>query len=596
MTGFIIRFLICNIAVSGITGLLVILKKLFKNTLSCRMQYNLWFILLGLLAVPFIPLRLTEVSLIFSLFRNLTDSFASHREMIVKEAADITSSGALNRINDFALSVNNKTASLTGLLLLGIWITGILLMIMLTIKSALSLGALKKSALPLQNPEIRSLYYRCLKESGIRKNIPIYSTAFLKSPVIAGLFHPCIYLPIRLLTEYHKSEIRYILLHELQHYKHKDALANAFMNLVGILYWFNPVILFALREMRYDKETACDASVLEMLDEESYEDYGNTLIHFAEKISLSPFFFASGIGGNIKQLKRRILNIASYEKPTFLKKLKSVFAFTLTTLLLLSFTPFISVYAADTSHYQWNTSSENISYVDLSSYFEDYEGSFVLYDSKKDVWHIYNMEHAALRFPPDSTYKIYDALFGLEEGVITPDNSFLTWNGETYPFEAWNGNQTLQSAMQNSVNWYFQTIDERLGAASVYDYVQEIGYGNKDVSEDFPAYWLESSLKISPIEQVELLTKLYHNDFGFAPENVNAVKDSLLLSSSGAQALYGKTGTGRVDGKDISGWFVGYVETGDNTYFFATNIKADKDAAGSNAAEITLSILVDIIH
>ena len=141
---------------------------------------------------------------------------------------------------------------------------------------------------------------------------------------------------------------------------------------------------------------------------------------------------------------------------------------------------FYSTYAADGSHYQWDSSSENISYVDLSTYFGEYKGSFVLYDLENDAWSIHDMEHATLRVAPNSTYKIYDALFGLEEGVITPENSFIAWNGETYPFEAWNADQTLQSAMNSSVNWYFQAVDEQLGASDVYSYVQEIGYGNEN--------------------------------------------------------------------------------------------------------------------
>ena len=64
------------------------------------------------------------------------------------------------------------------------------------------------------------------------------------------------------------------------------------------------------------------------------------------------------------------------------------------------------------------------------------------------------MEQATLRTAPNSTYKIYDALFGLEEGVIAPDDSFMAWDGTNHPFEAWNGNQDLLSAMQSSVNCY----------------------------------------------------------------------------------------------------------------------------------------------
>ena len=594
MANFMIRFLICNIFISGIIGILLIAKRIFKNNLSSRMQYNLWFLLLGLLTVPFIPFRLIGFPQIFSWLGSLRSSPASGTTTAMGEAVEIHPTGNTDWMNDFALSVNSETPSIAGYILFGIWIVGIFAMIILVIKSSLRLRTLEKSALPLQNQKVRRLYHRCLEEMGIHRDIPVYSTAFLKSPIIVGLLKPCIYLPIHLISDYDESDMRYMLLHELQHYKHHDAIANYLMNLAGVVYWFNPLVWYALKEMRNDREVACDTSVLKMLEENAYEDYGNTLINFAEKVSLTPFPFAAGLGGNMKQMKRRIINIASYEKPTFMKRLKGMTAFILTAALLLGLAPILSTYAADVSHYQWEISSENISYVDFSSYFGEYEGSFVLYDLENDSWSIHDMDHATLRVAPDSTYKIYDALFGLEEGVITPEDSFIAWNGESYPFEAWNTDQTLQSAMASSVNWYFQSVDEQLGTAFVYDYIKEIGYGNENMSGDFSTYWMESSLEISPVEQVELLIKLQNNSFDFSHENINAVKDAICLSSSDAGTFYGKTGTGRVDGQDVNGWFIGYIETADNTYFFATNIGADSNATGSNATEITMSILSDM--
>ena len=594
MANFMIRFLICNIFISGIIGILLIAKRIFKNNLSSRMQYNLWFLLLGLLVVPFIPFRLIGFPQIFSWLGSLRSSPSSNTGTAMGETIGADPTGNVNWMNDFTLSVNSEAPSIAGYILLGIWIVGILAMIILVIKSSLRLRNLEKSALPLQNKEVHRLYHHCLEEMGIHRDIPVYSTAFLKSPIIVGLLKPCIYLPIHLISDYNESDMRYMLLHELQHYKHHDATASYLMNLAGVVYWFNPLVWYALKEMRNDREVACDTSVLKMLEEDAYEDYGNTLINFAEKVSLTPFPFAAGLGGNMKQMKRRIINIASYEKPTFMKRLKGMTAFMLTAVLLLGLAPFISTYAADGNHYQWNASSENISYVDLSTYFGEYEGSFVLYDLENDTWSIHDMEHATLRVAPNSTYKIYDALFGLEEGVITPENTFIAWDGKNYPFDTWNTDQTLQSAMSNSVNWYFQSLNEQLGVPSVNKYIQQIKYGNENMSGNFSSYWMESSLKISPIEQVELLTKLHNNSFSFAPENVNAVKDAICLSSSDAGTFYGKTGTGRVDGQDVNGWFIGYIETADNTYFFATNIGADSDATGGNATEITMSILSDM--
>ena len=594
MANFMIRFLLCNVFISGIIGILLIAKHLFKNILSSQMQYNLWFLLLGLLVVPFLRFRLIGFPQIFSWLKNLENSVTSNAGTTIVEAVGAYQTDTSNWMNDFTLSVNRETPSVIGYILFVIWIVGILVMIILLLKSSLYLHTLKKSALPLQNPKVRILYKQCLEEMGITKDIPIYSTAFLKSPIIVGFLKPCIYLPIHSISDYYESDMRFMLLHELQHYKHKDSLACYLMNLAGVLYWFNPLVWYALKEMRNDREVACDTSVLKMLKEDAYEDYGNTLINFAEKVSLTPFPFATRLGGNMKQMKRRIINISSYEKPTLFKKIKSMTAFTMTAALLLGLAPFISTYAADKSHYQWNSYSENISYVDLSTYFGEYEGCFVLYDLENDVWSIHDMEHATLRVSPNSTYKIYDALFGLEEGVITPDESLIVWNGESYPYEAWNADQTLQSAMSSSVNWYFQALDEQLGADSIYNYIHQVGYGNESMSDDCSTYWMESSLEISPVEQVELLTKLHNNSFDFSPENINAVKDAIRLSSLDTGTFYGKTGTGRVDGQDINGWFIGYIETADNTYFFATNIGADDGATGSYATKITRSILSDM--
>ena len=462
---------------------------------------------------------------------------------------------------------------------------------------------MKKSALPLQNKTVRILYHNCLREMKIKRNIPVYSTAFLKSPIIVGLFNPRIYLPIHLISDFNATDMRYMLLHELQHYRHKDALAGFFMNFFCVLYWCNPCVWYALKEMRNDREIACDTSVLKLLDECDYENYGNTLINFAEKVSLTPFPFAfvsesnaAGISGNMKQMQQRIANISSYKKPSVFRKLKGFTAFVTIGVVLFGFAPILSTYAAEQSRYQWNIPSDKVSTIDLSAWFSGYKGSFVLYDLNGDTWKVYDMTQATLRTSPNSTYKIYDALFGLEEGVIAPDDSFMAWDGTNHPFEAWSGDQDLLSAMQSSVNWYFEEIDKQIGGAAIQDYIRKIGYGNEIVNANLSSYWMQGTLKISPVEQVELLTALHNNQFDFAPENINAVKNSICLFSSEnfsseGKNLYGKTGTGRVDGHDINGWFVGLLETTGNTYFFATNIQAAENATGSKASEISLSIL-----
>lgn len=593
MAEFMIRFLLCNVSLTGIIGFLLLFKRLLHHTLSGRLQYHLMYLLLCLLAVPFLPLR-PGLFPALSLLQGLDNGTAVRAGASLEAHAIAAANGAAGFFNDFALSVSRETPSAIGRLLALIWAAGMLLLLMSVIKAWLRLRAMRRSALPLQNQEIRRLYDQCLHELKITKRIPLYSTAFLRSPVIAGLFRPCIYLPIHLISEYDAPDVRYMLLHELQHYRHKDAVAGYLMTLFGILYWFNPAVWYALKEMKNDREIACDASVLQMLPEDHCEAYGRTLLLFAKKVSLSPIPFSAGLSGNMKQMKRRIESIAAYERPTFRGRIKGIAAFLVIALLLSGLAPVLSTYAADRAHYSFDTTGKDISYIDFSSYFGEYDGSFVLYDMGKDSWIVHNPAHATLRVSPNSTYKIYDALFGLEAGVITPEHSFMAWDGETYPFAAWNADQTLQSAMQSSVNWYFKALDEQLGVADIKHYLRKIGYGNEAMDGGLSGYWMESSLKISPVEQVQLLAKLYHNSFGFSQENINAVKDALFLSVSEAGAFYGKTGTGNVDGQNINGWFVGFTEAAGGPCFFAVNILADDGATGGRASGIAFSILADM--
>lgn len=593
MTDFIIRFVLCNVLLCGSIVLLLAARRLFRTTLSCRMQYNLWFVLLALLAVPFLPFPLPGFPEIYSRLSCL-GSPSSSDAVSATSVIDETSSSVADWMNDFTLSVSSKTPSAAGYLLLGMWIAGILVMLLLLLQSALRLRTLKKSALPLQNPKVRRLYQRCLKKLKIRRNIPVYSTAFFNSPMITGLFNPCIYLPLSLISDYEEADMKHMLLHELQHYKRKDAFAGFLMNLARTVYWFNPLVWYALNEMHNDREIACDAAVLDILGENACIAYGNTLINFAEKVARTPFPFAAELGGSMKQIKRRIVNIAAYKKPTLKKKLKGMASFVLTALLLFGLIPLLPVQASSGLRCSWKISDNKVSAIDVSRQFGSYSGSFVLYDMEKDHWFVSDRDKAATRVAPNSTYKIYDALFALDAGIISPEASTLPWDKTPYPFEAWNKDQNLQSAMASSVNWYFQALDKKLGKNALHSYMQAVGYGNEDIRGELSSYWMESSLKISPVEQVELLAALYQNKLPFTPEHIQAVKDTLLLSSSASGALYGKTGTGRIDGHDVNGWFVGFLETENRTCFFAANIKAKDAATGSSAAKITLSVLSDL--
>jgi len=589
---FMIKFFLCNIFISIIIGIFLLAKHLLRNYLTSRAQYNLWFFLLGLLIVPFIPVQEVHFPQIFTWFENLKNGSASTVETVMKQTALQNQPDTANWMNNFSIFVSRKAPSTIGFILCILWCIGIFLMLIKLIQSIYHFHAIKKSALPLQNPTVNRLYQNCLAEMQLKKPIPIYSTAFLRSPIIAGLLKPCIYLPIHLISDYNENDMKFMLLHELGHYKYKDALANYFMNVVGVLYWFHPLVWYALKEMKNDREVACDTTVLKQIGKEAYIDYGNTLINFAEKMSHTSFPFAAGISGSMKEMQKRVKNIANYCPASFQKKLQSTFTFIIIAVFLSGTVPVLSIQALEKDRCHFDET--NVSYLDLHNIFKGYKGSFVLYDSTENTWRIYDKDNAVTRISPASTFKIYSALYGLESGTITPEQSLIRWNGQNYVYNLWNADQTLESAMQNSVTWYFQTLDQRASLSDIEKYVQEIGYGNQIVEGDIASYWLNSSLKISPVEQVQLLKKLYNNEFEFAPENIKAVKNAISLYTTDEGTLSGKTGTEEVNGQNTSGWFIGYIEKNDHTYFFSTNIQSNQLASGPAATELTFMILSDL--
>lgn len=593
MLEFTTRFLLCNLFIATLIIVILGIKPVLKKYLSGRSQYNLWFIILALLAVPFIPFHLPDIWQVFHFMDGMKSVFKTGISEIGKFDPSMAYANTDGWANDFSISISKETPSFWGFLLCSIWFLGMIVMLIFVIRSAWRLNNLKKSALPLQNQRLYALFHECKVQLNINKEISIYNTARLKSPATFGVLYPQIYLPVHLLSDLKEDDIRYILMHELQHCKYKDAIPNYLATIVGILYWFNPVVWYGLKEMRSDREIACDCAVLQYLPEHDYESYGNTLINFAEKISLSPFPFASGLSGNARQLKKRIINIASYQPSTFKKRIYSICIYSLIATLLFCIAPMLSTYAAVQDYYSFNETNKDITYTNLSSHFQEYKGSFVLYDATNNTWSIYNKNLATLRVAPNSTYKIYLGLVGLDYKIITPDDSQMIWDGKNQPFPEWNADHTLNSAMKNSVNWYFKNIEDSVGTNAVQSYMKEIGYGNEDFSGD-SFYWIESSLKISPIEQVELLKDFNTNQLSSDLINNNTIKNSILLSSGDNGSLYGKTGTGRVNGQDINGWFIGYIEKQDHTYYFATNIQGDSNATGKNATNISLSILSDL--
>ena len=584
------RFIVNSFMVSIFILTLLIIKKIFNKHITARWQSNIGFFNLVLLTMPFIPRQ-------FFNFGNLYD-LIFHKVNIHKLEEIFSSNNSGNKLynvgwtQDFTVSVNRFTPQILISFLITIWLTGVFIFVVTTIICNYKLKFIKKSVRPPKNSKIEKIFEKCKMELGITTDIILGETDMIQVPMTTGVFKPYVILPVKITGQLSVNEIKYILLHELSHYKSKDVLINYIMCIFQIIYWFNPLIWAAFKQMRTEREIACDISVLKRLDKSDYINYGKMIINFIEKLSYPSYLsVTTNMSGSKQQIKKRIEKIAEFTTESKKLKIKSICIFMIVSCFVLSQVPNISGIYYNSDKYDFQ--GKQVVYEDLSSYFGGFEGSFVLYDLQSDSYIIYNRDKSTTRVSPDSTYKIFDALVALESGIINNKNSTLKWSGENYPYESWNKDQNLESAVKNSVNWYFQDIDKQIGKEKLQSYYKKMAYGNYNLAGRVSDYWLESSLEISPVEQVQMLKDFYTNSMIFKKENIHTVKNALKLSEKNGAVLSGKTGTGAVNGKNINGWFIGYVEKGGKTFIFAANIQNEDNAKGSTAANITLSILND---
>jgi beta-lactamase class D len=230
---------------------------------------------------------------------------------------------------------------------------------------------------------------------------------------------------------------------------------------------------------------------------------------------------------------------------------------------------------------------------ELKKFFQGNIGAFTLYDKNNNQYIQYNPKRCGERFIPASTFKIMNSLIGLETGVIPDENYVIKWDGTQYDIPSWNHDQTLKTAIQNSVVWYFQELARRVGKERMQHYVDLVNYGNKDISGQIDSFWLDGGLRISANEQVEFLKGLYFEQLPFSTRTMQIVKEIIVLGNIEFYKLSGKTGSAqRITPHE--GWFVGYLETDQNIYFFATNFESSDPngiANGESAKSMTLSIL-----
>jgi len=202
-----------------------------------------------------------------------------------------------------------------------------------------------------------------------------------------------------------------------------------------------------------------------------------------------------------------------------------------------------------------------------------------------------------------STFKIILSLIGYDAGILHDEQTPI-WNyqkGYDDFMESWEQPHSPKTWMTHSCVWYSKILAFQLGLETIKQYLTLFEYGNQDLSAGMippgpiNPFWLSSSLKISPKEQVEFIQKLVQGNLLVSGHALQMTKQLLFKEEmSSGWKLFGKTGFGssldEQDKKLKVRWFVGWVER-DKIFFPFAYLQQEYEIDTSKTAQRVKNLL-----
>ncbi|WAG70990.1 M56 family metallopeptidase [Clostridium sp. CF011] len=315
---------------SIIVLMILIFKGIFRNKLNFTFHYYIWLILIIKLIIPFGPQTPLNISNLYENFHVQGTTNKSTQITQSNSSKELTNATLSNPISISAMHPSNKSViSKANRIPLNhkvniekvfcfIWILGTSLSIAILVTGYKKLKDIVGTSIKNINSTHREILNKCKKAMNIRTEVELSYSQKINSPSLCGLIKPKILIPVSVAANIGDEEFKYIIMHELTHLKNKDIFINYAITLLSIIYWFNPLLLYAFHKMREDCEISCDGQVISYLGASENLQYGNTIIKVLELAGKSNRLIGTtSMVLNSFEIKRRIIMISKYRKINF---------------------------------------------------------------------------------------------------------------------------------------------------------------------------------------------------------------------------------------------------------------------------------------
>lgn len=301
--------MVFSLSLSGglLIAVLLLCRPLYRDRLSKRWQYYIWLLVLARLLLPVAP-EANLMALVFQaeepirIERQAVPRFydSTPAEQTAPEPPMIPA--AMPEPDLGAWAAEN------------LWVLWLGAAVLLAVRKVIIyqrfVRCVRAGWEPVTDPAVLDRLAQLEERLSLRRPAALYINPQLSSPMLMGVFRPCIVLPAVVPEE----DLDHILLHELIHYRRGDLLYKWLLQLTVCLHWFNPMVWVMSREVERACELACDEAVLEALPPQERRAYGDTLLRSLEaggpcKASVASVTLTEGA----QRMKERLGAIMNYK-------------------------------------------------------------------------------------------------------------------------------------------------------------------------------------------------------------------------------------------------------------------------------------------
>jgi len=327
---------------------------LFRNLIWPQVRYALWILVLVKLIVP--PSWAFSGSIVPNIrseFTTQTEITNVNENQIVQRNSSKNEGVVSNNLSEkpgeiqkSIPAVENKNESLSSTNIFSNWKTYLMLIWAIGIIVFATLLGLKIWKLKKwhrgqeERKKIPDWFHNVLVKVGKTLSINrlpaiVYSNEIL-TPAVYGIFKPVLLLPEKYIDELTEEEAEHVLLHELAHVKRGDLIVHGICLILQIIYWFNPFLIWARKQMKHVREICCDITIANILREKT-KLYKETLVNTARELLTETMEPGMGLLGLFEEPFQLIARLKWLNKETWKSRKLAYGSAILTTLLFTAF-------------------------------------------------------------------------------------------------------------------------------------------------------------------------------------------------------------------------------------------------------------------